>query len=344
MKTTAAILTQTGKPLEIVELEIPKLCKGQVLIKVKYSGICGTQIMEINGLKGEDKWLPHCLGHEAVGEVVECGPSVTKVTVGDRVVLSWLKGSGIDASGTKYQWGTREVNAGPVTTFQQISVISENLLSKIKTGKFSPIQVFLGCAALTGMGAVKHVLRASSGDSLIIFGAGGVGLSALMMARDIGLKPIIMVDTSSERLGWAAKLGATILVNPKVESLSSVLNSHSIISVDHVVEATGSGLVIENMLDYVKSKSGQSVVISNIPDGQNIKISPSHFNMGKSILGTWGGNSNPDFDIDIYDKIINKNASILSELTKSKYQLKEINQAIRDMALRTVPRPIIVME
>ena len=104
MKTLAAILVQTKKPLVLDEIEIPKLRKGQVLVKIHYSGICGTRLNEIDGKKGEDKWLPHCLGHEAVGTVCDTGPGVSKMKVDDNVVLTWLRGEGIDAGGVQYGW------------------------------------------------------------------------------------------------------------------------------------------------------------------------------------------------------------------------------------------------
>ena len=102
MKTLAAILVQTKNPLVLDEIEIPKLRKGQILVKIHYSGICGTQLNEIDGKKGEDKWLPHCLGHEAVGTVCDTGPGVSRIKVDDNVVLTWLRGEGIDAGGVQY--------------------------------------------------------------------------------------------------------------------------------------------------------------------------------------------------------------------------------------------------
>src|SRR5258705_42545 len=93
MKTQAALLVQTGHPLVLAEIEIPALKPGQVLVEVAYSGACGTQVMEWRGDKGEDKWVPHCLGHEGTGTVLEIGSAVTKVKAVDKVVLSWIRGN-----------------------------------------------------------------------------------------------------------------------------------------------------------------------------------------------------------------------------------------------------------
>ncbi len=104
MKTLAAVLVETGHPLEVAELSLPVLKPGQVIVEVAYSGVCHTQVLEARGHRGEDRFLPHCLGHEGSGTVVEIGPGVTKVAVGDRVVLSWIKGSGADVPGSVYDW------------------------------------------------------------------------------------------------------------------------------------------------------------------------------------------------------------------------------------------------
>src|SRR6187200_3425140 len=119
MKTQAAILVETGKPLVLADLELPVLKQGQVLVEVAFSGACGTQVMEWRGDKGEDKWLPHCIGHEGTGTVLETGAGVTKVKAGNNVVLSWIKGHGIEAGGAVYTWDGKKVNSGGVTTFQR---------------------------------------------------------------------------------------------------------------------------------------------------------------------------------------------------------------------------------
>src|SRR5579871_3523026 len=103
MRTIAAILVETNR-IVVDELEIPSLKPGQVLVEIDYSGICHTQRLEVRGHRGVDPFLPHCLGHEGSGRVLETGPGVTKVKVGDRVILSWMKGSGANVPGTTYQW------------------------------------------------------------------------------------------------------------------------------------------------------------------------------------------------------------------------------------------------
>src|ERR1700704_979609 len=114
MKTLAAILLETGKPLVLDDIDLPKLQPGQVLVEIQYSGVCHTQVLECRGYRGEDKYLPHCLGHEGSGRVLEVGPGVRKIKAGDPVILSWMKGSGADVNSTVYRWETRAVNAGGI--------------------------------------------------------------------------------------------------------------------------------------------------------------------------------------------------------------------------------------
>ena len=131
MKTRAAILWQLHKPLVIDEIEIPVLKRGQVLVKILYSGICRAQYNEMIGLKGPDKFLPHLLGHEASGFVVDTAAGVSKVKKNDYVCLSWIKGQGLDAFNSQYKLGRHTINAGAVTTFSDYTVVSENRVVKI---------------------------------------------------------------------------------------------------------------------------------------------------------------------------------------------------------------------
>src|ERR1700744_5315540 len=134
MKTEAALLVQTGKPLVLAHIETPPLKPGQVLVEIAFSGACGTQVMEWRGDKGEDRWLPHCLGHEGTGTVIEAGRAVTKVKPGDKAVLSGIKGNGIEAGRAVYDWDGKKVNAGGVTAFQRHAVVSQDRLTVLPPG------------------------------------------------------------------------------------------------------------------------------------------------------------------------------------------------------------------
>ena len=343
MKTLAAILVQNKKPLVLDEIEIPKLCTGQVLVKIHYSGICGTQLNEIDGKKGEDKWLPHCLGHEAVGVVCDIGPDVSRIKVDDHVVLTWLKGEGIEAGGVQYGWGNNVVNAGPVTTFQEYAVVSENRVFTTGRPDLADRHVLLGCAAPTGMGAVRNVLRVQKGNSFLIFGLGGVGLCAISMAKQLGAEPIIAVDISIERLRLARDFGADITVNPDTDSIADVITNECGGAIDCAVEACGSPTVLSDIIGFLRPQGGKVVVIGNAAHGSVVTVPTVEFNQGKSILGTWGGDTNPDQDFFGYQKEIEQRSEAFGQLMSQKFSLKDINIAIDKMRNRDVARPVIKM-
>jgi S-(hydroxymethyl)glutathione dehydrogenase/alcohol dehydrogenase len=128
----AAILVEQRQPLVVDEVELPSVLEvGQVLVKVHYSGICGSQLGEIDGAKGEDKFLPHLLGHEASGTVEAIGPGVKHVNLGDTVVLHWRKGLGIEGAPPVYKWRGQKLNAGWIATFNEYAIVAENRVTAI---------------------------------------------------------------------------------------------------------------------------------------------------------------------------------------------------------------------
>ena len=206
MKMTAAVLEECGKPLQLLDLEIPRLERGQVLVKIAYSAICRSQLMEIRGSRGHDQWLPHLLGHEASGVVVDIVLK-TKVKAGDEVILTWIKSSGIEATTPQYSHNGRVINAGPITTFSTHSIVSENRVVLKPTGLGLDVAVLFGCALATGSGMVLSELRPSKTSSVIVLGLGGVGMAALLTLVASGIKNVLAVDTDPAKCEWAASFG-----------------------------------------------------------------------------------------------------------------------------------------
>ena len=343
MKTEAALLIETGKPLVIASIEVPNLKPGQVLVEIAFSGACGTQLMEVSGAKGEDKWCPHCLGHEGSGTVIECGSAVTKVKAGDKVVLSWIKGSGIEAGGAVYDWDGKKVNAGGVTTFQRHAVVSENRLTPLPANMGMDVAVLLGCAAPTGMGAVYNVLNARAGDSVAVFGTGGIGLNAIMAAALAGANPVIGIDLKESRRALAKTFGATHVIDPAAGDVAAQIKAIVPQGVDLSVEATGIPQVMADAVNVARQQGGRAVVIGNARFDATFSISPSVFNQGKSLMGTWGGDSVPDRDYPRFGRLIASNRFPVRELLSESYRLEDINEALDDMRIGKVGRPLIDM-
>ena len=130
-KIKAAVLCDLGRPLELIDLQVPEISEGQVLVKMYYSGLCHSQLMEVRGKRGADKYLPHLLGHEGTGIVVGVGHKVSKVKLGDKLILTWIKGDGIDCKGPVYKYGKQIINAGPITTLSEYTIVAENRCVKL---------------------------------------------------------------------------------------------------------------------------------------------------------------------------------------------------------------------
>jgi S-(hydroxymethyl)glutathione dehydrogenase/alcohol dehydrogenase len=344
MKTTAAILVETAKPLELWDIDIPPLRSGQVLVEVVYSGACRTQVMEAWGMKGEDKWLPHCLGHEGVGRVLERSADVTRVRPGDLVVMSWLKAQGIEAGGVKYSSSGQVVNAGAVTSFQKMAVCSENRLSPLPDGVPADHAIMLGCALPTGYGCVVNTGRAKAGESIAVFGAGGIGQSAIMTAVALGLHPVIAVDVADDKLKMAKAFGADVLINPKSDDvLAAVKSATNGKGVDLAVEATGQPSIMAMAFESVRAQGGRAVIAGNAKAGEELRIPPGLLNQGKSLLGTWGGDSLPDRDFPKIAALMASKQIDVAPLLTRRYGLGDINAALVDLKDGRVGRPVIDM-
>lgn len=330
MKTRSAVLYENNKPLLIEDLTIPKLKPGQVLVKNIYTGICHSQLNEIKGLKGEDKYLPHCLGHEAGGIVEKIGPNVTKVKPGDHVVLSWIKGSGMDVPSTRYLNSKNQViNAGAITTFNEYSVISENRINPIPKNMPLDRAALLGCSIPTGGGIILNQIKPQSGRSLAVVGVGGIGLSSVLLADLMKCSPIIAVDINQEKLNFAKKLGATELINStKKDWVSSIKELTGGKGVDYAVEAAGTKLTIEKSFESVKWGGGLVVIAGNPPEGEKISLNPFDLK-GKNITGSWGGLTNPDIDIPKYVDMYLSGKLKLDEFITDRFKFEDINDALK---------------
>ncbi|MFH1851411.1 MAG: zinc-binding dehydrogenase [Candidatus Neomarinimicrobiota bacterium] len=343
MKTTAAVLTELNQPLQILELDLPDLHPGQVLVEMAYSGICHTQLNEIRGKKGPDKFLPHTLGHEGSGRVVATGAQVAKVAPGDRVVCTWLKGSGADVPSAQYFYRGAKVNSGAISTFLTNAVISENRLVVIPAGMPLREAALLGCAIPTGVGIVRNSLQVGPGNSLAVFGAGGIGLSAIMTAAALGAGPIIAVDVFDHKLEQARSLGATHVINGKTTSAAAEIHAVVPGGVDFAIEATGSTTVMEAAFASIKN-SGQCIIAGNPAAGEKICLDPFDLIKGKRIYGSWGGASDPDRDIPAYVELYLSADLPLERLITHEFTLSEINAAFTELEQGRVGRAIVKLE
>jgi S-(hydroxymethyl)glutathione dehydrogenase/alcohol dehydrogenase len=324
----AAVLVQIDGALELLDVELPRLDVGQVLVKVAYSGICGKQIDEITGRRGPDPYLPHLLGHEGAGQVVEVGPGVKKVKGGDLVVLHWIKGSGIDAAPATCSCQGRKINAGCVTTFSEYTVASENRLTPLAGDVKLDVAALLGCAVTTGLGIVFNNANLKPGQSLVVFGVGGVGLNVVQGAALVNAHPIVAIDVNDQKLTWARQFGATHAVNARAKDAGAFLRDLSAgRGFDVVVDTTGQQKVRECAYEATTPKG--KTVYAGVPEA-NEKITidsfPLHF--GRTVVGSHGGETRPDEDIPRYLALCKQGKLKLEELISHRLPLHRINEAI----------------
>tara|TARA_A100001015_G_C15019442_1_gene727246 strand:+ start:786 stop:1808 length:1023 start_codon:yes stop_codon:yes gene_type:complete len=324
----AAILVKSKKPLIIDDVKIPSSLEyGQVLVKVCYSGICGAQINEIDAVKGKDKFLPHLLGHEGSGIVEKVGPGVTRVNNGDHVVLHWRKSSGIQSPTPKYSWKGRKLNAGWVTTFSEKSIISENRLTKIPKNFDLKIAALFGCSVTSGFGAVNNDANVKIGNSVLIFGLGGMGLNIAYACSLVSAYPIIGIDIHSKKVKIAKSLGLThglIFNNNIKKNLSKILKDHN--GPDITFETTGNSKIMEKAYELTPD-SGKTVFVG-VPD-KKIAIYSLPLAFNKSLEVSHGGNSIPDQDIPRYVRLFENKKMYLKKLITHQFKLEKINDALK---------------
>ena len=325
----AAILAQSRQPLVVDEFALPEaLDAGQVLVKVLYTTICGAQINEIDALKGVDRFLPHLLGHEASAEVVEIGPGVTNVKPGDTVVLHWRPSRGIQSRTPAYTWRGEKLNAGWVTTFNDYAVVSENRMTPIPPGFDLKVAPLLGCAVTTAAGVVGNDAHLKVGESVVIFGVGGVGLNLVQFAALAGGYPIVAVDLVDRKLEMARARGATHAINSRGMSDTGVADAIRAIvgkdGPDKVIETTGVKSVIENAYELTH-KDGSLVLVGVPHEKVTINTLRVHFNM--VLTGSEGGSSKPDIDIPRIIRLVEAGRLSFDGIVTDEFALDDINAA-----------------
>ena len=343
MKTTiinksfkAAVLRNIGQPLSVENVTFKSLGTGQVLVKVIYSGVCRSQVMECDGGRGHDPWLPHLLGHEAVGQVVSVGADVTKVKEQDVVVLTWINCTGREAETPLFfDSNENKINAGKVTTFAEYCIVGENKL--FKKPQFFPdkIAVLLGCALRMGAGMVLNEIVPERNQKVAIIGLGGVGLSCLIACLALGVSDITVFDISTKKLRLAEKLGASNIRNTAFINVDTFRNSFDI-----CYEAAGRCETIEYGFSIIK-ETGTLLFASHPSNSEKIKLEPHELIKGKKIYGSWGGGGDAELTAKKLSNLLLTKKLDLSILLGKTYSIDQINEALNDLRNGNERRPII---
>ena len=316
MKSRAAVAFAAGKPLEIVEIDVAPPQRGEVLVKITHTGVCHTDAFTLSGDDPEGLF-PAILGHEGGGIVVEVGEGVTSLAKGDRVIPLYTaecreckfcksgktnrcqavratQGKGLMPDGTSrfsYQ-GKPIFHYMGCSTFSEYTVVAEVSLAKIHDNAPLEKVCLLGCGVTTGIGAVHNTAKVKAGDSVAVFGLGGIGLAVVVGAKQANAGRIVAVDTNPGKFELAKQLGATDCINPKDHSkpIQEVIVELTDGGVDFSFECIGNVDVMRAALECCHKGWGESVIIGVAGAGQEIKTRPFQLVTGRVWRGTaFGG-------------------------------------------------------
>jgi S-(hydroxymethyl)glutathione dehydrogenase/alcohol dehydrogenase len=319
----AVILEKINAPLIVDEVELTPLEVGQVLVKVLTSGLCGSQLLEIGGHKGNAKFVPHLMGHEGCGEVVEIGAGVTRMKPGDRVVMHWMKTEGIESNFPHYKYKDKLISSGKVTTLNEYSIVSENRLTVVPSDTPPELCSLLGCCLTTALGTITNEANIKMGESVMIIGCGGVGLNLIMGTKLHNAYPILAVDIFDNKKDLALEMGATKFVNARTEPMLTE-------KFDVIMDTTGNTDVIAITMEML-ADSGRYILVGQSSPSDCLHV-PNYCHLfggtGKTIKASQGGRTNPATDIPRYIKLAKSGIINVNKMITNILPLEDINKAV----------------
>jgi S-(hydroxymethyl)glutathione dehydrogenase/alcohol dehydrogenase len=369
MRTTAAVAVEAGKPLEIMEVNLEGPKAGEVLVEVKATGLCHTDDFTLSGADPEGLF-PAILGHEGAGVVVEVGPGVTSLEVGDHVIPLYTpecreceyclnpktnlcqsvratQGQGLMPDGTsRFSMldGTPIHHYMGCSTFANHTVVPEIALAKVrKDAPFDKI-CYIGCGVTTGIGAVINTAKVEIGSTAIVFGLGGIGLNVIQGLRLAGADQIVGVDLNPDKKPMAEKFGMTHFVNP--DEVDGDLVAHLVELTggggDYTFDATGNVGVMRAALESAHKGWGESVIIGVAPAGAEISTRPFQLVTGRVWKGTAFGGARGRTDVPkIVDWYMDGKIEIDPMITHT-ISLEDINKGFDMMHAGESIRSVVV--
>ncbi len=337
MKTTAAVQTENGGLLRIAEVALPDPAPDQVTVKLFSSGVCHSQLHQMHN---PGLGRPLLLGHEGTGIVSRVGRDVTHVKPGDDCIVTWVPRTPIRGPVGRQMTGAMfegQAAHGHVYTWARDVQTSKELVVPIPAGHPRDLSCIVGCAVLTGAGAVLHTAQVRPGQSVAVFGVGGVGLSAIRAASILEAYPVIAVDLDDEKLAFAKSFGATHTVNASgnvdpVEAIRDLTGG----GVDYAFDAIGRQKTIEQILQATRpggigaDNFGGMAVLVGIPQ-EKVTIDPALFVYGQRQYRGSLGASFPDRDFAMYLRWHQEGKFPLDRLVTRRYALEQINEACHDL-------------
>ncbi|MET8474500.1 Zn-dependent alcohol dehydrogenase [Streptomyces sp. NPDC006422] len=356
----AAVLPAVGSPLEIADIELPDPGPGQVRVKLAAAGVCHSDLSLTNGTMRVP--VPAVLGHEGAGTVVSVGEGVTHVAPGDGVVLNWAPSCGAcHACALGEVWlcanaltGAGDIHARRasdgsdlhpglnVAAFAEETVVAANCVLPVPDGVPLTDAALLGCAVLTGYGAVHHSARVREGETVAVYGVGGVGLATLQAARIAGASKIVAVDVSPEKEALARAAGATDYVVASETTAREIRGLTDKQGVDVAVECVGRAVTIRTAWESTR-RGGRTTVVGIGGKDQQVTFNALEiFHWGRTLSGCVYGNCDPAEDLPVLAEHIRAGRLDLSTLVTERIALDGIPAAFDNMVAGKGGRALVV--
>lgn len=365
MKIRAAVARTPSAPLSLETLELEEPRDHEILVRVVATGVCHTDMVVRDGMLPTP--LPVVLGHEGAGVVERVGAAVTKVAPGDHVVMTFNScgtcpscldhavsycheffprnffATRADGSSALSREGERiHGNFFGQSSFATHALCTERNVVKVPADL--PLELLgpLACGVQTGAGAVLNALKVGAGRSFVVFGAGSVGLSAVMAARVAGARMIVAVDPNPERLAFAREVGATHVINPKETPAAEEILRLTGHGIDFALDTTGLAPVIRGAVESLAPRGTCGILGASGP-GSEISLDEVHFmSGGRRLMGIVEGESTPETFIPMLIELYRQGRFPFDRMVKF-YPLERINEAIADSEEGRTIKPIVTM-
>ncbi|MFB7460940.1 Zn-dependent alcohol dehydrogenase [Streptomyces sp. NPDC056188] len=359
MAVRAAVLPAVGSPLEVTGIELPEPGPGRVRVRLAAAGVCHSDLSLTNGTLRVP--VPAVLGHEGAGTVVAVGEGVTRVAPGDAVVLNWAPSCGTcHACSLGEVWlcanamnGAADVHARTadgtelhpglnVAAFAEETVVAASCVLPLPDGVPLTDAALLGCAVLTGYGAVHHAAKVRPGETVAVFGAGGVGLATLQAARIAGAERIVAVDVSPGKEELARRAGATDFLPATADTPREIRALTGKQGVDAAVECVGRAVTIRAAWESTRRGGRTTVVGIGGKDEQVTFNALELFHWGRTLTGCVYGNADPARDLPVLAEHVRTGRLDLTALVTDRISLDDIPAAFENMLAGKGGRALVV--
>ena len=334
LTTRAAIKVEHGAPLLVDEIELSDPNENEVLVELFATGLCHSQLHQIHNPLSP---MPLLLGHEGTATVLKAGSAVTHVKEGDHVMIQFvprdLPEGKLTADKTTFRWQGEEYETG-VYTWAEHALLNEQMVIPLADDVPTDVTAIIGCAVITGAGAALYTAEVQPGQSVAVFGVGGVGTNVIAGAKIAGADPIIAVDLQEGKLGYAKEIGATHTVNAAELDAPERIKELTNGGVDFAFDAIGVEAAVQQAIQSVKTgilgvRRGGAAVIVGI--GQGDVTLPRLFPQGeRSLIGSMGGSARPGHVMPKYVDWFKEGKLPLEKFVSKRYSnLDEINEGVR---------------